>query len=203
MTPQQLQKMIPTNQYVSDWFEILQQYLPNYDIIGINREAMFVAQCGHESSDFNRLKENLNYKAETLMKVWPNRFPTLEFAKKYEHNQVAIANYVYANRMGNGSEESGDGWKFCGRGLIQLTGREMYEKFSDEENLELDDVPEYLTSFEGAVHSACWFWKLRNINPHCDTGNVELVTKLINGGYNGLEERKARYEKAVIILNAP
>ena len=110
--------------YADHWFEALCQVLPDYDINTVPRVAAFLEQTAYESGGYRAIKENLNYKAESLMRVWPRYFPDMATAQRYAHNQQAIANRAYANRMGNGPEESGDGWKFCGRGLIQLTGKD-------------------------------------------------------------------------------
>jgi len=202
LTVEQLQQMIPTNQNVGDWHESLEKILPDYDITTPERVAMFVAQCAHESGDFRRLKENLNYRAESLVRTWPKRFPTLEFAKKYANNPELIANYVYANRLGNGSTESGEGWKYIGRGLIQITGKSNYTDFAKTYDLDLEEVPDYLMTYDGAVLSACWFWNMRDLNTPSDALDVETVTLRINGGYTGLEERKERFDYAIQILQS-
>jgi putative chitinase len=200
LTEQQLYKIIPGNQYTHDWYNALVKFLPNYDIITTQRIAAFLAQCGHESNGFTALKENLNYRAETLMRIWPKLYPTLEIANQYAHKPEMIANRSYGNKLGNGNEASGDGFKFCGRGLIQLTGHDNYKAFATSAQLNIDELPAYLVGFEGAVHSACWFWDSRNINVPADAGDVEKTTKLINGGTLGLEERTSRYNQALSVL---
>lgn len=202
LTRDQLAQLIPGNPYIDYWYHALEQCLPDYDINTPQRVAAFIAQCAHESGGFRSLKENLNYKAESLMKVWPRYFPTLEIAKQYAHNQEKIANRAYANRMGNGDEASGDGWRFCGRGLIQLTGRTNYQAFADSIETDVNDIPEYLATFEGAVQSACWFWENNNLNQWADKGDVLNLTKRINGGTLGLAERQKHYDHALHVMGA-
>ncbi len=156
----------------------------------------------HESGNFKFLKENLNYRAESLMRVWPRYFPNIEVARQYAQKPEMIANRAYGGRMGNGPEETGDGWKFCGRGLIQLTGRNNYQAFADSIETPIDDVPEYLQTFEGAVQSACWFWETNNLNQWADKGDMVTLTKRINGGTLGLEDRIKHYQHILHILGA-
>jgi len=202
LTLEQLKKLLPKNPYVDHWHHTLEQLFPDYEINTANRIASFIAQCSHESAGFTALKENLNYKAETLTRLWPKLFPA-GVAKAYAsmpNKQEAIANRAYGSRMGNGSEESGDGFKFCGRGLIQLTGRNNYQAFADSLEMNIDDVPEYLATFEGAAQSACWFWEENNLNQWADKGDILTLTKKINGGTIGLEDRIKQYEHAIIVL---
>ena len=155
--------------------------------------GMFLAQMGHESAELSVLEENLNYRAERLSAVFPRYFSDVD-PTDYEHNPEKIANRVYANRMGNGDESSGDGWKFHGRGAIQLTGRSNYTKFADDMDMGLDDAIAYLCTPEGAIMSAGWFWNYRSID---DVGNnITAATKLVNGGTNGLNERNAIFNRA-------
>ena len=199
ITLEQLQELLPNNQYVEHWQEALEQLLPDYDINTPQRIAAFVAQCAHESGGFTTLKENLNYRAVTLRKVFPKYF-TEASAEAFAGKQEAIANRVYANRMGNGPEESGDGFRYCGRGLIQLTGKDNYQNFADSVEMAVEDVPEYLGTFEGAVQSACWFWENNNLNQWADKGDIVTLTKRINGGTIGLEDRIKHYEHALHVL---
>jgi putative chitinase len=192
--------MIRGNPYVSEWHEALSQLLPDYEIDTPQRIAAFVAQCAHESANFKILKENLNYRWPSLRKTFPKYFPTDELAQQYEKQPQKIANRVYANRMGNGSEGSGDGWRYCGRGLIQLTGKNNYQAFADSLEMPVEDVPEYLATFEGAAQSACWFWETNNLNRFADKGDIRGLTKAINGGYIGLEDRINHYEHALHVL---
>jgi putative chitinase len=167
--------------------------------------AAFVAQCAHESGGFRALKENLNYKAVTLRKIFPKYFPDDATANQYAslpNKQEAIANKVYANRMGNGPEQSGDGFRYCGRGLIQLTGKDNYSWFAASLEIPVEEAAEYLQTFEGAVQSACWFWETNNLNTQADAGDIKLMTKKINGGYIGLEDRIKHYNHALHVFGA-
>lgn len=181
---------------VTAFVDPLNRFMEQYDITTNMRIAMFIAQTGHESGHLKYVKENLNYSAQGLLATFPKYF-TPEQAQQYQRNPEAIANHVYANRMGNGPEESGDGWRFRGRGLIQITGRENYTKL-------LADLGQseatYLETTDGAVESACWFWKTRNLNTVSDAGDVVKATKIINGGTKGLDERKHLYDNALRIL---
>jgi putative chitinase len=201
LTQSQLAQLIPGNPYLEHWYTSLAQACPDYDINTPHRLAAFLAQCGHESGGFTAIKENLNYKAESLCRVWPRYFNAGN-ANDYAHNQEKIANRAYAGRMGNGDEASGDGYRFCGRGLIQLTGRSNYQAFADSIETDINDLPEYLATFEGCVQSACWFWEANNLNKWADAGDIEKMTKIINGGTLGLDDRIARYHKALQILGA-
>jgi putative chitinase len=202
LTKAQLAEMIPGNPYLDNWLEALNQILPEYDISAPKRVAAFIAQCAHESGGFKFLKENLNYKAESLLKVFPKYFKTLDEANKYAKKPEKIANKIYGNRMGNGDEASGDGFRYCGRGLIQLTGKENYSWFAASLEMPVEDVPEYLQTFEGAVQSACWFWETNNLNGLADKGDIINLTKKINGGTIGLEDRIKHYNHALHVLGA-
>jgi len=205
LTLTQLQQLLPRNPYVAQWHSALSQLLPDYSIDTAKRIAAFIAQCSHESAGFTALKENLNYKAATLRKIFPKYFPTDELAQQYAglpNKQQAIANRVYANRMGNGDEASGDGYKFCGRGLIQLTGKDNYSWFAASLEISVEEASEYLQTFEGAAQSACWFWDTNNLNQFADSDDILTLTKRINGGTIGLEDRKMHYEHAKHVLGA-
>jgi putative chitinase len=198
-TAQKLGQCIPGNQYVDHWFDALNILLPDYEINTPKRAAAFIAQCAHESGNFRALKENLNYTASSLSRVWPRLFPP-DIAAQYAHNQPKIANRAYGSRMGNGDESSGDGWKYCGRGLIQLTGKNNYQAFADSLEMSVDDVPEYLGTFEGAAQSACWFWETNNLNTFADKGDILTMTKRINGGTLGLADRQKHYDHALHVF---
>jgi len=202
ITPEQLGACIGNNPYLDHWCEALNKLLPDYGIDTPQRVAAFIAQAAHESGNFNALHENLNYRWESLRRVFPKYFPTDELAQQYAHNQEAIANRVYANRMGNGDEASGDGFRYCGRGLIQLTGKSNYQAFADSIETPLEQIPDYLQTFEGAVQSACWFWENNNLNQFADTDDILTMTKRINGGTIGLEDRKKHYEHAKHVFGA-
>jgi len=200
----QLQQLLPKNPYVEHWHEALAQLLPDYEINTAQRIAAFVAQCAHESGGFTAIKENLNYRPESLVKLFGKYF-NLDLAKQYcahPNKQEFIANRIYASRMGNGDEASGDGYRYCGRGLIQLTGKSNYQAFADSLQMAVEDVPEYLATFEGAAQSACWFWEANNLNRWADAGDILKMTKIINGGTIGLEDRIKHYEHALHVLGA-
>ena len=199
-TQKKFNEIIGKNPYAEDWFEALCQILPDYDIDTVPRVAAFLAQTAHESGGYRAIKENLNYKAESLMKVWPRYFPDMATAQRYAHKQEAIANRAYGNRMGNGDEASGDGWKFCGRGLIQLTGKSNYQRYAESLEISLDEASEHLTTFEGCVQSAAWFWEANNLNQYADSGDILTMTKRINGGTIGLEDRIKHYKHALHVL---
>jgi putative chitinase len=200
LTQEHLQQIIPKNKYVSYWYTALQQLLPQYEINTPDRIAAFLAQCAHESGGFVFIKENLNYKWQSLRKVFPKYFPTDALAQQYEKQPEKIANRVYASRMGNGPEESGDGWRFCGRGLIQVTGRDNYSWFAASLQISPEEASEYMETFEGAAQSACWFWESNNLNQWADKRDILTLTKRINGGTIGLEDRKKHYEHCLHIL---
>jgi putative chitinase len=201
LTLEQLKQIIPGNPYVEQWYDALTKLLPDYEINTPQRMAAFLAQCAHESANFTALQENLNYKAASLSRVWPSRFPP-GIAEQYAHNPEKIANRAYCDRMGNGNEASGDGWRYCGRGLIQLTGKDNYTAFADSIGVTPEEVSEYLATFEGATQSACWFWESNNLNRFADSGDIETLTKRINGGTIGLEDRKKHYQHALHVLGA-
>jgi putative chitinase len=195
-----LAEMIKGNPYVDQWYEALSAILPEYGINTPERVAAFIAQCAHESGGFKFLKENLNYKAESLLKVFPKYFKTLDEARAYEKKPEKIANKIYGNRMGNGNEASGDGWRYCGRGLIQLTGKENYSWFAASLEIPVEEASEYLETFEGAVQSACWFWEENKLNQWADKKDILTLTKRINGGTIGLDDRIKHFNHALHVL---
>jgi putative chitinase len=199
-TRNQLAQMIPGNPYVDQWYTALNEILPEYGINTPERVAAFIAQCAHESGGFKFLKENLNYRAESLLKVFPKYFKTLDEARAYEKKPEKIANRIYGNRMGNGPEESGDGFRYCGRGLIQLTGKENYSWFAASLEIPVEEASEYLETFEGAVQSACWFWETNNLNQWADKKDILTLTKRINGGTIGLDDRIKHFNHALHVL---
>lgn len=180
------------------WLDGLNKCFDKYSINTPERQSCFLAQVMHESGGFKFLVENLNYSAKALMATWGSRFPDLDTAEKYEHNPEKIANKVYSGRMGN--IEEGDGWKYRGRGLIQLTGRENYANFGSNVGVDVLSNPDLLATPEYATLSAGWYWNKRNLNDLADKMDVEGITKKINGGVNGLADRKARTEKVLAIL---
>jgi putative chitinase len=182
------------------WYEALCVILPDYDINTPARLAAFLAQTAHESGGYRAIRENLNYKAESLVKVWPRYFPDMATAKAYEKQPEKIANRAYGNRMGNGPEESGDGWKYAGKGLIQLTGKDNYTRYAQSLEMSVEEASEHLTTFEGCVQSAAWFWEANNLNQWADKGDILTLTKRINGGTIGLEDRIKHYNHALHVL---
>jgi putative chitinase len=203
ITKEQLKQIIPKNPYLDHWHNVLAQLLPDYEINTPSRMAAFLAQCAHESADFTTLKENLNYRPVTLRKIFGKYFPTDELAQEYcnkPNKQEAIANRVYANRMGNGDEASGDGFRYCGRGLIQLTGRDNYTWFAASLQISPEDASEYLQTFEGAAQSACWFWETNNLNAFADVSDLVTMTKRINGGTIGMEDRQHKYLHSIKVF---
>jgi putative chitinase len=201
-TPEKLAKCLSRNKNTADLFHAFSEVLPRYEITTVERVAAFLAQCGHESADFTTLKENLNYSAEGLSKVFPKRFPTVAAAQPYNRNPEKIANKIYADRMGNGPEASGEGYKFRGRGAIQLTGKENYSKFAASLGMDLTAAVAYCETLEGAIESACWFWNTNKLNALADASDIVTLTKRINGGTLGLDERKHHFENNLVVLSA-
>jgi putative chitinase len=204
LTEAQLAAMIPTNKEVAAWCEELNKALPKYDITTPERIAGFISQCAHESMDFNAMSENLNYREETLNKVFPRYFgPGKRSAAEYAKNPEKIANYVYMDEFRTsklGNVQPGDGWRFRGRGLKQLTGRDNYTRFAKDYDMTAEEAAVWVETKEGALASALWFWNTNNLNTVADTGSVLALTKKINGGDIGLADRQARYEKAMAVL---
>ena len=185
---------------VEKYYDGLVKAMEEFEINTPLRIAAFLAQVAHESGNFRAVHENLNYKAEGLQKIFHKYFPDAETANEYARQPEKIANRVYANRMGNGDEASGDGWRYCGRGLIQLTGKSNYTACGEDLGVDLHENPEYLETPEGAARSAAWFWDSRDLNDLADEKNIKEITKKINGGYIGLEEREKNYEHALSVL---
>jgi len=203
ITQEQLKQLLPKNPYVSHWHKALEQLFPDYEINTPKRMAAFIAQCAHESGGFMVLTENLNYRWQSLRKIFPKYFPNDAIAQDYAgrpNKQEAIANRVYASRMGNGDEASGDGFRFRGRGLIQLTGRHNYTWFAASLEISPEEATEYLMTCEGAAQSACWFWETNKLNQWADAGDILTLTKRINGGTIGLDDRIKHYEHALHVL---
>ena len=183
-----------------EWVDALNETFTRFDISNPARQAAFIGQASHESGNFKTLNENLNYRAETLMRVWPKRFPTLEFAKQYEKNPKKIANSVYSNRMGNRDEASGDGYRFRGRGLFQLTGHSNY--FHAGKALGEDFVmnPDLVATPRYATLTAAFFWQTHKLNDYADARDYVTMTKRINGGTIGLQDRIAHINHALSVL---
>jgi putative chitinase len=204
-TRDHLAKIIPGNNDVDAWYEALCDILPKYGVTTERRVAHFLSQCAHESGNFKKLEENLNYSAKALRAVFGRYFgdaPKRD-ADEYHRQPEMIANYVYMDefrkyKMGNVNE--GDGWLFRGRGLKQLTGRDNYTRFGDSIGISAEEAAEYVATPKGAVESACWFWDANNLNDIADTDDVVKMTKKINGGNIGLEDRQKRYINAMEVL---
>jgi len=191
------------NPKIGDWYDTIYHTLPEYGINTRLRVAGWLSQCGHESGDFRTLVENLNYGAPGLRSTFGKYFPTQALAESYQRKPEMIANRVYGGRMGNGVETTGDGWKFRGRGIIQITGKDNYRNCSKtlygSEALLLE-TPDLLLEIDGAVRSACWYWNSRSINSDADRGDVLAMTKKINGGTHGLNDRQRRYSLCMSVL---
>ena len=182
------------------WLEPLNTAFAKYDISTPARQAFFIGQCAHESGNFKVLEENLHYSATALMRVWPSRFTSVLVAESYANNPEKIANKVYSGRLGNGDEESGDGWKYHGRGLIQLTGKDNYANCGSSLGVDLVGNPDWLFDPKYAALSAGWFWNKKGLNGLADSQDLETMTKRINGGLIGLDDRKAKIAKALSVL---
>jgi putative chitinase len=204
LTAQQFSHLFPRAQDPESWVNSMNEVFPTYDINTPQRIAAFLAQCGHESGGWTVFEENLNYSAKGLNGIFKKYFPTLESALPYERKPEKIANKVYGNRMGNGPESSGDGWKYRGRGPIQLTGKNNYTQFAkdmfdDWQNVV--DNPDWVTADRDfALMSAIWFWNKNGLNKWADTGDIKELTRRINGGYIGLEDRIHHYKDAIKLL---
>jgi putative chitinase len=179
-------------------FNRLPEVIKRYEINTPKRLAHFISQCGHESGGFKVFTENLNYSAEGLLKTFPKYF-NAETAAASARKPERIANRVYANRMSNGNEESGDGWKFRGRGCIQLTGRANYTAYDQAVPENVLENPD-LVAGALALDSAGWFWKTNGLNKIADAGDVTAVTKRVNGGTHGLADRQSRYSALIALL---
>jgi putative chitinase len=180
------------------WLAPLEEAFVKYDISTPIRQACFIGQCAHESGNFKTLQENLNYSAEGLMKTWPSRFATKEIADQYARQPAKIAGKVYNGRLGNTSEEEAS--KYLGRGLIQLTGKENYEHCGLGIGVDLLADPTLLLDPRYAALSAAWFWNKKGLNSLADAQDYETMTKRINGGLIGLDDRKAKIAKALSVL---
>lgn len=184
-----------------DWYEAMLDILPLWEVDTPERVAMFLAQCGHESGGFRVLSENLNYSAKALDSIFPKYFKRAgRNANDYHRQPEKIANIIYANRMDNGNSGSGDGWRFRGGGILQLTGRYNYTEFAEAVEMPVEEAVDYVRTKEGALDSACWFWDTNNLNKYCDNMDIVGATKRINGGTIGLEDRKKHYIHALDVL---
>lgn len=188
LTVEQIQKAVPKAPL--PWVEAIVKHCPKYGIDTPHEIASFLAQTIHESSNFKRLSENLNYSSQRLMQVWPKRFPNTNSTLGVMHNPEALANRVYAKRMGNGDEASGDGWKFRGRGPIQLTGKNNYTSFATRSGIDVLTDPDLLLTPDVGIESACWFWEVNKLDKYDDDVDARTESKLINGGELGIKERQ-------------
>jgi len=185
----------------SEWVDALNNTFDKFNIQSARQQAAFIGKCSHECNNFKTLEENLNYKAETLNKLWPQRFSTMEIANAYAHQPQRIANKVYASRMGNRDEASGDGYRFRGRGAIQLTGHDSYWHCGQALGEDLVAQPDLVSTPKYAALSAGWFWSTHNCNALAEANNYEALTRKINGGTFGLSERIAKTQKAYQVLS--
>jgi putative chitinase len=202
ITKEQMHEAFPeiSQDNVEKYYDALVSAMEEFEIDTPGRIAAFLAQTAHESGNFRAVHENLNYKAEGLTKIFHKYFPDMDTANEYARQPEKIANRVYSSRMGNGDEASGDGWRYCGRGLIQLTGKDNYSACGAELEVDLHENPEYLETPEGAARSAAWFWWSRDLNVLADERDIKAITKKINGGYIGLEDREKHYNHALSVL---
>ena len=205
-TKEHLAAMIPTNKNPGEWYDALVEIMPKYGITTKRRVAHFISQCAHESGDFRIMEENLNYSEKALNAVFGRYFgPGKRDAAEYARNPEKIANYVYMDEFRSkggqmGNTQDGDGWRFRGRGLKQLTGRNNYTAFAKSVDMSAEEAADYVSTFKGAVESACWFWDKNKLNTIAEGDDVKAMTKKINGGTIGLEDRQKRYSKAMEVL---
>ena len=184
----------------AEWVDALNETFTRFNLTTNNQKAMFIGQCSHECGNFRILEENLNYKAATLMRLWPKRFPTLEKANEYSGNSKKIANSVYSSRMGNRDENSGDGYRFRGRGCIQLTGHANYFHAGKALGVDFVSEPDLVATPKFASLTAGWFWSTHNCNAPSDALDYTKVTKIINGGTIGLDDRIKHTQQALAVL---
>lgn len=184
----------------SVWVDALNGAFDQFNINTPQRQASFIGQCGHECNNFKVLEENLNYKAEALMRLWRGRFPTIEAANQYAKNPQKIANKVYASRMGNRDEASGDGYRFRGRGCIQLTGHANYYHAGQACGVDFVMQPDLVATPQYAALTAGWFWATHGLNAYADAADYLTMTKRINGGTIGLDERIAHITHCLQVL---
>lgn len=184
-----------------EWYDAMMEMFPKYDITTPNRVAGFIAQTAHESANYKVLSENLNYSAKALDAIFGKYFKRAgRDAEQWHRQPEKIANTIYAGRMDNGDTASGDGWRYRGGGILQLTGKYNYTAFGKSVGMSSEDATDYVRTKQGAIESACWFWKENNINKYCDNDDIVRMTKRINGGTIGLADRKKHYAHALEVL---
>ena len=184
-----------------EWYDAMMEMFPKYDITTPNRVAGFIAQTAHESANYKVLSENLNYSAKALDAIFGKYFKRAgRDAEQWHRQPEKIANTIYAGRMDNGDTASGDGWRYRGGGILQLTGKYNYTAFGKSVGMSAEDATDYVRTKQGAIESACWFWKENNINKYCDNDDIVRMTKRINGGTIGLADRKKHYAHALEVL---
>lgn len=199
-TKEMVEEILHT-QDAGEWFDAMEELFPKYDITTIPRVAGFIAQTAHESNNYKVLSENLNYSAKALDAIFGKYFKRAgRDANEYHRKPEEIANVIYANRMDNGDTDSGDGWQFRGGGILQLTGRHNYTKFGDSVGMSAEEATDYVRTPRGAIESACWFWKTNKLNDICDDMDIVKMTKRINGGTIGLDDRKKHWNHALKVL---
>jgi len=207
ITAEQTAAILKTNKKAKEWNSLLETMLPRYSIDTVPRIAGFMAQCAHESRDFTALEENLNYREDTLLRVFPRYFgPGKRNAAEYARNPEKLANYVYMDEFRSksgalGNTQPGDGWRFRGGGIKQLTGRANYTQFALGVKMTPEEAADYVRTPQGALESACWFWGTNSLNAFADKQDIVGMTKRINGGTIGLEDRTARLKHALLILS--
>lgn len=208
-TQNHLEQMIRGNQQVSEWYAALCDILPKYNITTVERVVGFVTQCAHESNNFRNLEENLSYSEQSLIKVFSRYFtgPNARNPKDYARNPEKLANYVYMDEFRSragalGNTQPGDGWRFRGRGIKQITGRNNYTAFGRTVGMTAEQAADYIATKKGALESACWFWSTRNLNRFADLKDIKALSRAINGGDIGLADRTRRWNDGLSIVNS-
>lgn len=219
ITPLQLKKVFPLCRDPNAWVRVFTMELPAFEIDTPARVAAWVAQCGYESQSFNTFRESGSYGRKTktatgnvsydlysekrLQEIWPSKFPTLESTQPYIQNPEGLLNYVYANELGNGDSASRDGTIYRGGGLIQITGRANYREVGNALGIKLEAMPKLIEQPNIAARTACYFWKIHDLNAAADAGDFPYITKKINGALTGEQERVVFYNLALSVLSVP
>ena len=204
ITAQQLKNVFTACHNPGPWVRIFNMMVDEFDLRPDNRLAMWLAQCGYESTHFNKLREGMSYSAAGLMKTWPHEFPTMSAALPYERNPSGLANFIYANKLGNGDVGTGDGLKFRGGGLIEITGRGQYTEVGKALNLRLDVAPQMIEQPIVAARTAGWWWKQHGLNEAADAGDFDATTRVINGrAMEGADERRALWQAVIKQMGIP